>query len=171
MSATHPLFPLSIENSSARIILTPCPGTKGVDLSMSLAQLKEAGAEAVLTFMTQEELDRNSLSAIGKAIKAQGMSWFHLPIPDDHCPERQFSEVWESAGPAVHRLLERGKSIAVHCKGGSGRTGLITAQILLERGELAVSSMRRIQAIRPNAFSLACHREYLAALAQSLRAE
>lgn len=171
MSTTHPLFPMHIENCSARIILTPCPGTKGVDLTASLKQIKQAGAAAVLTFMTQEELDKNSLPEIGKAVKAQGMSWFHLPIVDDHCPEAPFLEAWESAGPAVHRLLEQGKTVAVHCKGGSGRTGLISAQILLERGEALAPLMERIRAIRPNAFTHACHREYLAALEENLKSQ
>ncbi|WP_028863483.1 cyclin-dependent kinase inhibitor 3 family protein [Psychromonas aquimarina] len=167
--SVHPLFPICIKNSDAEIILTPCPGTKGTDLTTSLAQIKESGAQAVLTFMTQEELDKNELSDIGKSVMEAGMSWFHLPIIDDHAPEAPFLEAWINAGPAVHALLEQGKSIAVHCKGGSGRTGLICAQILLERGEAIVPLMKRIQVVRPNAFTHACHRDYLTALDKSLK--
>ncbi len=116
--SVHPLFPISINNSDAEIILTPCPGTKGADLNTALAQIKESGAHVVLTFMTQEELDKNELSDIGKSVMETGMSWFHLPIIDDHAPETPFLEAWISAGPAVHDLIEQGKSIAVHCKGG-----------------------------------------------------
>jgi len=162
----HPLFKLSIENSAAEIILTPCPGTKEADLSTSLNEIKASGAEAVLTFMTQAELDKNNLSDIGQSITATGMSWFHLPIVDDEAPEAPFSTVWENAGPAIHRLIEQGKSIAVHCKGGSGRTGLISAQILLERGEAIEPLMKRIKLLRPNAFTHACHRDYLNNLAK-----
>lgn len=165
---THPLFPLSVKNSKATIILTPCPGTKEVNLSTSLQQIKEAGADAILTFMTQAELDKNELSDIGESIKAKGMSWFHLPIVDDEAPEAPFLNEWKTAGPAVHRMIEQGKSIAVHCKGGSGRTGLISAQILLESGESIEPLMRRIQKLRPNAFTHACHRDYLANLAGKL---
>ncbi|MCP4321522.1 MAG: protein phosphatase [Psychromonas sp.] len=159
--STHPLFTLSVKDSEAVILLTPCPGTKDADLTTSLNEIKEAGAEAILTFMTQQELDKNGLSDIGESIKAKGLSWFHLPIVDDEAPEAPFLTAWETAGPAVHRLVEQGKSIAVHCKGGSGRTGLISAQILLERGEAIEPLMKRIQALRPNAFTHACHREYL----------
>ena len=158
---THPFFPLVINNSPAKILLTPCPGTKGVDLATSLRDMKAVGTEAVLTFMTQEELQKNGLSHIGESIKANGMSWFHLPIADDEAPEAPFLEAWETAGPAVHRLIEQGKTIAVHCKGGSGRTGLVAAQILLERGEEIKPLMARIKKLRPNAFMHACHRDYL----------
>jgi len=171
MPANHPLFPLSIENSSAKIILTPCPGTKGVSLTSSLAQFKQAGVSAVLTFMTADELHKNNLSTIGEAVKAQGMRWFHLPIIDDHAPEAAFLEAWKTAGPVVHDLLEQGKTITVHCKGGSGRTGLISAQILLERGESIEPLMKRIQVLRPNAFMHACHCDYLHALQQSLTSQ
>lgn len=165
----HPLFPITIENSTASIILTPCPGTKDVDLINSLQQIKDSGAVALLTFMTQGELDKNHLSNIGEVTKAQGLQWFHLPIVDDEAPGKPFLEAWKSVGPIVHDLIKQGKSIAVHCKGGSGRTGLVSAQILVERGENLAPLMARIQATRPNAFMHACHRDYLSELANSLK--
>lgn len=171
MVLTHPIFPISIASSSAQLILTPCPATKEVDLQTSLAQLKGAGAEAILTLMTQDELDKNQLSAIGVSVKALGMAWYHLPIRDDHLPEQPFMDAWANAAPAVQRLLDQGKSIAVHCKGGSGRTGLVAAQILLQRGEAIEPLMARIKAVRPNAFTLACQRDYLTNLEQQLKTQ
>jgi len=162
---THPLFPLVIKHSKAKIILTPCPGSLEVPLPDALNEIKSIGAEAVLTLMTQTELEKNDLSAIGESVKAKGMSWFHLPIVDDSAPNSDFLNAWETAGPAVHRLIEQGKSIAIHCKGGSGRTGVVAAQILLERGELMQPVMDDIKRLRPNAFMHACHRDYLTSLA------
>ena len=165
---SHPLFPIDIAGSNAQIILTPCPGTKDVDLNTSLTQIKQSGAHALLTFMTQDELDKNNLSDLGESVKNQGILWFHLPIIDDRAPETAFFEAWKSAGPKVHDLIAQGKTIAVHCKGGSGRTGLISAQIMIERGEEVHSVMARLKALRPNAFIHACHREYLTELAKNL---
>lgn len=165
----HPLFTLTVENSTANIILTPCPGTKEADLINSLQQIKAAGAVALLTFMTQSELEKSQLSDIGEATKGQGMLWFHLPIVDDEAPGKPFLEAWKSAGPVVHDLIAQGKTIAVHCKGGSGRTGLVSAQILVERGETLAPLMTRIQVVRPNAFMHACHRDYLTELANALK--
>lgn len=164
----HPLFQTDIVGSNAKIILTPCPGTKDVDLITSLSQIKQAGADAVLTFMTQAELEKNKLPELGQSVKNQGMLWFHLPIIDDHAPESEFLEAWKIAGPIVHNLIAEGKTIAVHCKGGSGRTGLVSAQIMIERGEQMNSVMERLKALRPNAFVHACHREYLAELAENV---
>ena len=165
----HPLFPISIENSTAQILLTPCPGTKDADLQNSLQQIKASGAAVLLTFMTQSELDKNQLTKIGEAVQSEGLLWFHLPIVDDQAPGNPFLEAWEKAGPIVHDLISQGKTIAVHCKGGSGRTGLISAQILLERGEELAPLMARIQVVRANAFTHECHRDYLTGLANSLK--
>jgi len=161
---THPLFPLAIQHSTAKILLTPCPGSKEVDLMTSLNDIKAMGSEAILTLMTQSELDKNGLSGIGASVKAKGMSWFHLPIVDDHAPDEDFLNIWETAGPAIHRLIEQGKTITIHCKGGSGRTGIVAAQILLERGESMQAVMASIKRLRPNAFIHDCHRDYLSTL-------
>ena len=157
----HPIFPLSIENRAAKLILTPCPGTKNISLESALLQLKAYKANAVITLMTTDELKCLSLSQIGNIVKSLGIAWFHLPIKDDHTPDVNFNELWQTAGPAIHRLLENQKSIAIHCKGGSGRTGMVAAQILLERGELLHKVVKKIQVLRPNAFNLAEQREYI----------
>lgn len=157
----HPIFPLSVEHSNAKLLLTPCPGTKELPLKSALQALKEYGANAVITLMTEKELQALVLNDVGIAVKSLGMSWFHLPICDDQTPDKDFSTLWETAGPAIHRLLENEKSIAIHCKGGSGRTGMIAAQILLERGEVLHKVVKKIQVLRPNALNLAEQREYI----------
>ena len=86
----HPLFTLTIENSTSNIILTPCPGTKNVDLISSLQQIKASGAVALLTFMTQGELDKNHLSDLGEVTKAQGLLGFICLLLMIRRPESRF---------------------------------------------------------------------------------
>lgn len=157
----HPTFLLSVENSTAQIILTPCPGRKQVKVDDALQQLKSAGAEAILTLMTDMELLALSIPRVGESVAALGMQWFHLPIEDDSHPDDSFNAEWEKVGPTLHRLLDDGKSIAIHCKGGSGRTGLVAGKLLLERGELLQSVITRIQTLRPNAFTLPLQLNYM----------
>ncbi|MES9929129.1 MAG: hypothetical protein ABW158_13550 [Candidatus Thiodiazotropha sp. 6PDIVS] len=49
--AIHPFDILPL-NNGGNLIFTPCPGTKGVDLETSVRQLKEAGAESIITLNT-----------------------------------------------------------------------------------------------------------------------
>jgi hypothetical protein len=50
------------------LIFTPCPGTKGATLRDSLAQLKAAGAEAVITVMLDDEMASNGVTGLVSAV-------------------------------------------------------------------------------------------------------
>ncbi len=161
----HPYDLLPLGNNGAGLILTPCPGTKGVELATALEQLKTAGADAVITLMPGTEMASNAVTNMADLCPELGLQWFHLPIEDDHAPEKAFAVAWSAQRQAVHQLLDAGKKIAIHCKGGSGRTGLVAAQILVERGDSLAAATATIQAIRPNALTLNVHQDYLARLA------
>ncbi|MBK7952541.1 MAG: dual specificity protein phosphatase family protein [Candidatus Accumulibacter sp.] len=158
---THPADLLPINDEGAGLILTPCPGTRGVDAASSLEQLHAAGADALITLMPEAELASNGVSDLAQLCADRGVQWFHLPIEDEHAPEADFAAAWQAQRAAVHLLLDGGKKIAIHCKGGSGRTGLMAAQILLERGCSQDDAVAAVKALRPNALSLAVHREHL----------
>ncbi|WP_461535475.1 phosphatase domain-containing putative toxin [Spongorhabdus nitratireducens] len=168
MTATHPVWFISVAGSSARIGMTPCPGTQEESFDDALSTLKSAGISAVLTLMGNQELQKNEVERLGSATKVHGMKWFQLPIRDDQAPEEEFQRAWEIAAPDVHQLLDEGESIAIHCKGGSGRTGLIAIQILLERGVELGEASALVKNQRPKALTPQPHREYIAAVAQSL---
>ncbi|WP_082354220.1 protein-tyrosine phosphatase family protein [Marinagarivorans algicola] len=159
----HPIFPLPCAKRGL-LLLTPCPGTQGVTLETSLLHLKAAGATVILTLMTKQELHRYKLDRLPLCSRAQGLRWFHLPIVDDAAPDGAFLDAWEQCKDDVHQRLDNNEAIVIHCKGGSGRTGLVAAQILIERGESKADTISRIQALRPNAFSRQVQREYIAHL-------
>jgi protein-tyrosine phosphatase len=166
---THPSDLLPLQQGSAAFILTPCPGTRGVDAADAVGQLQAAGATALLTLMPSSEMVSNGVSALGELCAQRGLQWFHLPIEDDHAPAAEFAAAWQAQRDAVHRLLDAGKRVAIHCKGGSGRTGLMAAQILRERGWSKDDAVAAVKAVRPNALSLAVHQDYLAQLAVGTR--
>lgn len=156
----HPFDSLSLRTGGA-LILTPCPGTKGATLEESLAQLEAAGAEAVITLMPDEEMARNGVTALPEACRSTGLQWFHFPIEDDAAPEQAFRQAWESGKSRVFDILDRSGSVAIHCKGGSGRTGLMAAIILCERGMRHDRILEQVKALRPHTLKLAVHTDYL----------
>jgi len=159
MSHPFDVLPLDQENA-AGLIFTPCPGTKGTPVPQALETLKQAGASALITLMPTAELASHQAQALGQYCEAAGLAWFHCPIEDDHAPQADFANAWQHAGPVVHQLLSAGKTVAIHCKGGSGRTGLIAAQILFERGQDKDVVKSTVQALRPYALTLTPHVEY-----------
>ncbi|KOO58831.1 protein phosphatase [Rheinheimera sp. KL1] len=160
---SNPFDELVLEGSAA-LLFTPCPGTKTEALKDALLTLKQAGASAILTLMPREEMELNQVTDLPALCEELGLAWFHCPIEDDHAPRADFATAWQQQGRQIHQLLKEGKKIAIHCKGGSGRTGLVAAQILLERGIDKERVKQRIQALRPNALTLAPHQAYFQSL-------
>ncbi|MGL5037252.1 MAG: cyclin-dependent kinase inhibitor 3 family protein [Aeromonas sp.] len=168
MHLFHPFWSLDVPRVDGQLLLTPCPGTQQVPLTLALDQLRLAGAHGVITLMTHAELAALDLAHLGQQVGSEGMRWFHLPIEDDHAPGAAFEQAWPLVLPALRELLQDGKHIVIHCKGGSGRTGLVSAALLMTLGQPQQEAMAAINAHRPKAFALATHRQWLDQLADRL---
>lgn len=168
MHPSHPFWSLDVPRFDGQLLLTPCPGTQQVPAPQALDQLQLAGAHGVVTLMTGDELATLSQATLGQQVEARGMAWFHLPIADDEAPDPEFERAWRQALPRLIALLRDGKQIAIHCRGGSGRTGLVAAALLMALGQSQQEAMAAIRARRPRAFTLASHRLWLDGWAQRL---
>ncbi|PTU76927.1 protein phosphatase [Pseudomonas indoloxydans] len=153
----HPYDRLSIPGIQGKLIFTPCPGTKDSSLVDSLATLKQAGASAVISLMPASELASNEAEDIGKQCQAQDMAWFHLPVADEQVPLEDFGQGWKACKQSILERLNAGQDIAIHCKGGSGRTGLIAARIMIEAGIPRADAIALVQALRPKAIQHPAH--------------
>ncbi|GAA3703231.1 cyclin-dependent kinase inhibitor 3 family protein [Oceanisphaera sediminis] len=160
MSAPHhPCWSLPVHNGT--LILTPCPGTQDVALSESLTQLKAQGVTALITLMSSEELAESGLPDFACAVNASHLDWFQLPIPDFGVPGADFDQAWDVCHTELLQRLHSGDTLALHCKGGSGRTGLVAAKLMLASGESPAAAISAIQALRPRAFSYPAQRDYV----------
>jgi len=158
--ANHPFDTLALPGG-ASFIFTPCPGTKETTINSALDTLKEAGADAVITLLSDTEIDALAVSGLGDGVEQQGLIWFQLPIEDDEEPEEAFQQAWEEQKATLFDLFNGGKTLAIHCRGGSGRTGLMAAILLLESGERWADVQSIIQSVRPKALTHLAHISYL----------
>ena len=164
-AATLTLSPLALANG-ATLAFHPCPGKDGA-AAADVQVLLASGAAAVVSLVQPEELAMLGVADLGARLQAAGIRWFHLPIEDDHAPDAAFEQAWTSAGPAIHALLDQGELITIHCRGGTGRTGLVAARLLLERGMALSAASAAVKAVRPKALTLPVHVAYLAGLARN----
>ncbi|MEZ8513272.1 cyclin-dependent kinase inhibitor 3 family protein [Vibrio splendidus] len=162
---THPTWQLDLEQGA--LILTPCPGTKEATLDASLAQLKEQGVEAIVTALDDHELASKDVAALGEKTRALGMQWFQIEIEDDCAPGADFAAKWQAASPALHQVVDNGGKVAMHCMGGSGRTGLLAAHLLLEKSWDMSKIVQEVQVLRPGAFTKPIQVEYINGVANS----
>lgn len=155
----HPFDTLTLDNG-AKFIFTPCPGTKGVSLEDSVAQLKEAGAFAILTLMYDEEMLKHNAQSLPDTCKANEIEWYQLPISDDEAPNQDFELPFKQHLSRLKQVLTEKGTIAVHCKGGSGRTGLVIALLMLELGLDKSFVAEQVKSVRPHALTKAAQLAY-----------
>ncbi len=101
--------------------------------------------DAALTLISDGELARLPGFHAGF-----GCDWLHLPIPDFGTPDE---DGWVALAPRLHGLLDGGGRLLIHCRAGLGRTGMIAARLLAERGEAA--PVETIRVARPGAVETA----------------
>ena len=129
----HPFDILNLDNG-ARLIFTPCPGTREASLQDSLKTLQAAGADAVITLMPGAELAHFNADALPAECEALGLAWFQLPVEDDCAPETPFAEAFANHKADLLARLAAGQTLAIHCRGGSGRTRVMAGILLLGGG-------------------------------------
>lgn len=149
---SHPFDKLTVDNG-ASFIFTPCPGTKETSVVNALAELKSAGAKGIISLMYDEELIKNNAENIGDVCDRLSLQWFQLPLSDDAAPNDDFGSAVSQSLPDIKAILENKGTLAVHCKGGSGRTGLMIAILLVELGYSKEEAKALVQSIRPKALS------------------
>ena len=147
-------------DGSGRIGITLCPGKKDAhawsgpadrDLGLDLDEVQRWGATAVMSLITDKEIDSLHVRGLREAVEEQHMEWWHLPIPDLEPPGSDFERDWKIAGAAIRDRLRLGFDVLVHCRGGLGRAGTVAASLLVELGGDPDAAIRKVRKARPGA--------------------
>ncbi len=152
--------------------LTICPGKKDSaadwdrDLRSDVEAIHVWGASMVVTLIEDHEFRLLAVEHLEREVCRLGMVWLHLPILDVSVPDLDFEERWETAGKDLHRRLDAGEHILIHCRGGLGRTGLVAGRILVERGYEPQRAVQQIRAVRPHAIETRAQEAYVFATAR-----
>ncbi|SHH97948.1 phosphatase domain-containing protein [Ferrimonas marina] len=152
--------PALIEADGFKLALHPAPGLE-TPLAEDIAALKAAGVTAVVTTLTEDELAQFGITELGQQVAAAGLSWFHLPVQDKSLPAEAFDARWPEALPQLKAKLDAGERVSVHCRGGTGRTGLVAAKLVLACGADWDNTLAAIRDARPGALAAEVQLEYL----------
>lgn len=156
----HPFDSLTLPTGHV-FIFTPCPGTKGNSVNEAIAELKQGGAKAIITMMPQADLEQCDVTDIPAVCQAQDIGWVHLPVEDDEAPEAPFDEAWQQSLSLIDSWLTNKTPIALHCKGGTGRTSLIGAILMHRLGYSWEDTVAHIRTVRPTGVRIPKHVAYL----------
>jgi len=160
-SATHPLWIDSVDAGAGRgrIGITFAPGKNdraaggpwARDLAQDVDAIEKWKARVVVTLIEPHEMSDLCIANLGAEIQRRGIDWLHLPIRDVSTPNAEFEAEWPSHSKKLRRLLDAGENILVHCRGGLGRAGMISARLLVESGVEPEAAIARVRTARPGA--------------------
>jgi protein-tyrosine phosphatase len=111
-----------------------------------MKRLRTAGVDVIVSLLTAEEINELDLSREHDLAVQHGVEYLSFPIEDRRVPASVASVREFVLG--LHRELESGKSLAVHCRAGIGRSSLIAACVLVEQGASVNDAFDRIQLAR-----------------------
>ncbi len=146
--STLTLHALSVANG----ILALCriPGGTGA-YQADLRHINEWKPSLVLSMTTPPEHDMVGARTLGSDIQSMASRWCHLPVPDYSTPTPAVLAKWPKASQAARKALDGGGRVLVHCRGGSGRSGMAVLRLMIETGEPPHAALKRLRAVRPSA--------------------
>ena len=140
--------------------MTHCPGRLETDLFATVAEtdvdehvrvIADWGAHALVSLIEREEFGWYGVEALPALVSGRGIRHLHLPIVDMGVPDEHFERAWRTDGATLREMLLGGHRIVVHCLAGLGRTGTISARLMVELGVQPQDAIEIVRRARPGA--------------------
>jgi protein-tyrosine phosphatase len=177
-SETHPLrldcLPSGLLPTPGRLGLTFAPGKKGPglegawrrDLRLDLTRLRDVyGVGAIISLLEDHELRTLGIEHYREDLRSfRSFELRALPIPDGGVPQ-DLDAVRSLVGWILERLGD-GTHVAVHCRGGLGRSGLVAACCLFGVGVGPEVAIREVRVARPGALETAAQEAFVGEFAR-----
>jgi protein-tyrosine phosphatase len=119
------------EPSPGRLAIMPCPNGSNF-LQDHIRRLRKEGVETIVSLLPVREAALLDVLHEAEVCQKNGIAFSSFPIEDRTVPDSR-----EAATAFIYALtlaLNDGKSIAIHCRAGIGRSALIAASVLVKNG-------------------------------------
>lgn len=123
-------------------------------------------ARILIVLVEPEEVPEGALEAIGAFCAGRGLALAHLPIRDYQVPGRRFAAGWAAAQAQMAAALVAGATVGLSCHYGAGRSGMIAAALLIDRGLTAEAAVAQVRAQFPDSIETEAQMGWLEARAR-----
>ena len=130
-----------------------CPGARALPAGCDAVRqtfrrdvemLAASGVALVLSCLEAEELPLRR-SEVAELFEASDVEWRLLPIPDMSAPDPVLDSQLQQLLTLAERYLERGQRVAIHCRAGLGRTGMVAARLFMRQGCSAAAAIAAVR--------------------------
>jgi len=115
-------------------------------LEIEIGDWKRAGIDMVVSLLEEGEISELGLHREADLCRSSGIEFMSFPIPDRGLPESRAAAL--QAARALAGGLRGGRSVAIHCRAGIGRSSVVAACALISFGMKAESALALIAAAR-----------------------
>jgi protein-tyrosine phosphatase len=128
-----------------RLAITRRP--RGGDwLEVDAAALRQTGVDTLASLLTDDEMSEFALHSEHAVCACGGIDFRRYPVPDRGVPPDPVS--WLQFVKELASEAEAGRTVAIHCRMGIGRSALLAASILVQIGMEATDALERIAQAR-----------------------
>ncbi|MDP9474172.1 MAG: cyclin-dependent kinase inhibitor 3 family protein [Actinomycetota bacterium] len=133
---------------------------------------EEHGIGVLVSLMEEHEYRGYGIPQLYERDQFHGIGVRRFAIRDMGIPKEAESREFEAMVREVIENLERGRNVAVHCRGGLGRTGTVAACILVALGRhTAEEAIGAVRAARKGAVQTREQEDFVCRLEESLGEE
>ncbi|MDH3712276.1 MAG: protein tyrosine phosphatase [Gammaproteobacteria bacterium] len=126
--------------------LAVMPHPDAAQLPEQVAGLRRRGVAVLVSLLQTHERDSLGLADTGHLCARQGIEYLSHPVEDLQVPTD--SEAFAKLALALKDRLLAGTGIAIHCRAGIGRSGLLAASVLVACGFTPAEAFAEISAAR-----------------------
>lgn len=140
--------------TGTKLLMTPKPPfAEFKTVEEYMMSLYSEGVETIVVFLESREE-----AGLLKQYKEAGFNVIHFPIRDFNTPHDmgELSRVLHEIRKALAK-----HSVAMHCFGGNGRTGLVVASMFVQMGLGAKKAIEKVRSVRPEAIETPSQEKFI----------
>ena len=107
---------------------------------------RRAGLDVIVSLLEGDETAQFDLGREHEIAESKGVQFISFPIPDRGVPPSTGAAMALLSG--LFEALDQGKNVAVHCRQGIGRSGLVAAGLLVASGMRVDEAIDAVSAAR-----------------------